>query len=151
VISNLDLEWAWFAGLFEGEGCISLVSRNSVNLRINMTDRDVLERVQSLVGGTIVSIPKEAPQHKPRWVWQVTREDVVRPALARLKPYLMERRGARLAEAERRLAQVRRHGFCQKGLHPLSGENRLASPTGVRCRECNRQRDRERAGGHRHK
>jgi hypothetical protein len=142
MITSLDIEWAWFAGLFEGEGHIGLVGANSVSLRINMTDRDVLERVCALVGGSIVTLAKVNEQ-KQRWCWQVVREDRVRVALERMKPYLMSRRLARLEEAERRLAQVRRHGYCHKG-HRLDAVNLLISPTSRRCRICQREGERAR-------
>src|SRR5512146_946073 len=101
-----DIEWAWLAGLFEGEGHIGLVGQNSVRLMINMTDLDVLERVRDIAGGTIVTVKeKRVPNHwKPKWCWSLGNQDGVRPALERMKPYLLSRRLARLEEAQQRLS-----------------------------------------------
>lgn len=139
-----EIEWAWFAGWFEGEGCIGLTGVHSVRLMAPSTDRDVLERVQHLAGGTIVATKKSSPMHRPKWFWSVGHQDEVRLLLAHLKPYLLSRRLERLEEAEKRLSNVRRHGYCKHG-HPMEGENLYVSPGGQRmCRACAARRDRER-------
>ena len=144
-----DVEWAWFGGWFEGEGSISLTGVHSVRLMASCTDLDVLKRVQRTVGGSISIAKKYEATHRPKWVWYVAHQDKVLPILAALRPYLGARRLARLEEAEKRLSNVRRHGYCKYG-HPMDGENLYVSPHGVRqCRTCNKRRDGKRKAKHR--
>lgn len=54
---NIDQnQFFWLAGLLEGEGCFSVRQdgqRRSPKVLINMTDKDVIERVAALVGSGI--------------------------------------------------------------------------------------------------
>lgn len=113
------IDWAWFAGWFEGEGCIELTGKNSVRLAATSTDLDVLERVQAIAGGTIVPMRNaggggDGYVRKPKWQWYVAHSESVRPILEHLNPYLLSRRLARLEEAKRRLQGVRKHKFYRK-------------------------------------
>lgn len=138
------VEWAWLAGIIEGEGCIAFTGVNSIELRVNMTDFDVVKRCHTMTGvGQIVgpAIHNTNPKAKPSWGWQVARRDAVLLVLDRIEGHLGERRSQRAAEARARLANCRREGFCSKG-HPMSGENLYVSPGGQRmCLTCRRGRD----------
>ena len=66
----------WLAGMLEGEGCFSPArSRTgSVSPRIQVTsvDFDVLERIQSLLGGSICGpLPIRKPTHTPTYSWSL--------------------------------------------------------------------------------
>lgn len=136
--------WEWFAGLFEGEGHIALTGKNSVTLRINMTDKDVLCKVQELVGGTITGPHSFEGNCKDQWYWALTRSEGVSIALKEIQPLLGKRRKARVFEATERLKNVRQNGFCKRG-HPMSGDNLYVSPGGQRqCRTCSAYRDAQR-------
>jgi hypothetical protein len=93
-------EIAWAAGLFEGEGCITQSSGQSV-LRLNSTDLDVLERFHAAVGrGEIYGPYENRPsrfRRKPFWVWVCPRSDAV-DVIAELGPWLGSRRLARARE-----------------------------------------------------
>lgn len=68
-----DVEAAWLAGLFEGEGCISLAGTR-VQLSIAMTDRDVVERFVSMVGyGKVTCRPGKlnGEYKKEMFYWQI--------------------------------------------------------------------------------
>lgn len=43
----------WLAGLLEGEGCFNIRSDNRVRIAVEMTDKDVVERVAKLFGTNV--------------------------------------------------------------------------------------------------
>lgn len=92
---------AWAAGLFEGEGCIS-----DDELRLKMTDEDVVRRFAAVVGlGTIYPpYRSRQPNRRPAWVWVSGRRHDVEVILARFLPYLGVRRATRAREALAALA-----------------------------------------------
>lgn len=131
-----DTSWAWLAGLFEGEGCISFVGVNSVLLTIQMTDRDVIERCAKITGAGNVRGPVIRPGVKDQWYWKVGKVDDILAILDEIEPYFGERRSSRCVIAQERLKLVPRKGFCKRG-HPKSGDNLYISPKGQRhCKEC---------------
>lgn len=98
---------AWAAGLFEGEGSISL-SRGRPRIQIQMSDEDVVRRFHEAVGCGSVSGPSTSPSRhkyaanpKPIWTWQasgfVRKQDVQKTLLA-MWPHLGSRRRARALE-----------------------------------------------------
>lgn len=139
---------AWAAGLFEGEGYVSVQrtarGRPKVRVAINMTDRDVLERFARIMGGHVLG-PYDRGGRKPMFTWQRGGFDVLRDAFARFEPYLGERRTARFREvlalepapgdAPGHYGRDQTH--CKRG-HPLNGPNLYVRPDrGTReCRKC---------------
>lgn len=102
TIWNDPTTLAWFAGLYEGEGCIGAVTKRGsehlvyLQMTVGMTDRDVIERVGIVTGVGHVSgphRPKSAKPHwKDKWIWRVGKSvDVERVAEAIL-PMLGARR-----------------------------------------------------------
>lgn len=99
---------AWAAGLFEGEGCISIRDRPntraagpSARLSLTSTDHDVALRFQRIVGGKLDESPyvrNGFAHHKPIWTWRIENAPGVIQVLRLLRPYLGERRAAK-AEA----------------------------------------------------
>lgn len=103
-----EAEIAWAAGLFEGEGCVSVFptgsGRSGVHLILQSTDHDVLERFQEVVGvGTIYMVNSDRPSRKPSnkqvWRWCVSRAPDSLAVLLAFRPWLGARRGARADEA----------------------------------------------------
>jgi hypothetical protein len=99
VITGLDIAWA--AGLFEGEGTVCKHGgpgrQYGVAARVSMTDRDVLESFQAVVGmGTVRSKTANAwpATRKPVFEWYVTKRAEVEALAVLLGPYLHERRRA---------------------------------------------------------
>jgi hypothetical protein len=91
---------AWAAGLFEGEGCSTWNNRNRrVALTVTSTDLDVIERFYRAVGrvGNINGPyqPKN-PNSKLYWLWTASKHDTVLEVSEMLRPYLGERRLAKL-------------------------------------------------------
>lgn len=94
------MEFMWFVGLFEGEGCISYsdVKRRgttAAHLTIGSTDRDVIERVVALHGGVIHT---HAGTNKPMHCWRLNRRCEVLSLLHRMLPYLSARRASKAVE-----------------------------------------------------
>jgi hypothetical protein len=92
---------AWAAGLFEGEGCVT-VSRNELTTRLPNTDESIVRRFWDVVQVGTVYGPSERRERdgfkrKPFWVWVATKESAL-DALELLGPWLSERRLARAFE-----------------------------------------------------
>ncbi len=92
-----DIDVAWFAGLFEGEGTFKIEKESYAGgLAIQMTDLDVLEKVQSIFGGKVTQSydRKDKPHWKTcyKWSCSVSESDVIVPLLL---PYLGARRKIR--------------------------------------------------------
>lgn len=92
----MSAELAWVAGIFEGEGSIintSAGGRMQRRLVIQMTDKDVLDRVADIVGGSVFG-PTLREGYKPIWVWRVSRWCDIERVLLAMLPWLCERRRA---------------------------------------------------------
>lgn len=95
---------AWAAGLFDGEGSVSLVD-GWLKLQLKMTDRGAVERFARIVTGPDRVLgpyvnrtgDKDGYPRKDFYMW-VSRVGEGRPILTRLWPYLSEFRRARARE-----------------------------------------------------
>lgn len=113
-------DWAWLAGLFEGEGSVKdnnswNPNAHSVVISITSTDFDVIERIHSLTGVGKVVFRKRANAKHPKWkpvkTWRVGARDDVIFILEGIGPWLLSRRGKRVDEALDRVRQVRDYVF----------------------------------------
>lgn len=139
-----DQEWAWLAGIFEGEGCIVFTGKNSVTLSIGMTDRDVIDRVLELVGRGTIYRNKPKRGYRPQFHWKVGHQDDVRFVLRGIRPWLGKRRGDKADGAMERMKKLRKPGHCKRG-HRMAGKNLYVGPQGERqCRACVKVREQER-------
>jgi hypothetical protein len=147
-----ELANAWAAGLFEGEGSIEINRgeerrANNVRLRLNTTDRDVLERFSAVAGvGSIrecraPSLTTANPHWKTIWGWSMGQADECRRLLNEWLPHLGERRSMRALEALALLDSKEEFDYrtCYCGKHFKSkgrggdGE-RIGSYCSTRCR-----------------
>lgn len=98
--SSKETDWAWAAGLFEGEGSISLSKGGAVRLKLGMTDHDVVLRFAEVVGGGSVYHREEMRQvhWKACTYWETQKLALVQKIMERLLPYLGSRRTARWEE-----------------------------------------------------
>ena len=96
---------AWAAGVYEGEGTITLSSKTyrykgelcnrksrPMQLRIGMTDLDIIERLQDIMGGYIFYGTPYKSHHKPNYVLCITRAGEIMTNIGMMWPYLGERR-----------------------------------------------------------
>lgn len=95
---------AWLAGLFEGEGCISLRDYISdaeprFNLIIKMTDEDVIRRAHGVAGIGCVGGPyMEKAGTKPCWRWSAWNNQNCVALLYAMYPFLGSRRRGKICE-----------------------------------------------------
>lgn len=143
-----DINVAWAAGLFEGEGTTFLTkprmrgqtaySRQCV-VALVMTDEDIVRRFAVVVGVGSVHVRSKRPPRKTAYQWTVSDAADVLHVLGLLWPYLGERRQERAAEVMEHAATLVEHrGFCKRG-HDLSDPQHLYvhKKTGKRhCRTC---------------
>lgn len=138
---------AWLAGLFEGEGCIALVKQNRGVRRalfVGSTDRDVLDKVQSIAGAGTIREMKVRGNRKRAWRWEVQDWENVCRIGRMILPHLCTRR----REKMRLLLNsppTRGVGKCRKG-HALVGQTAdvyLRPGRTPQCAVCARQRTAE--------
>ena len=82
---------AWLAGLFEGEGCMSIAKNGGTRLTIRMTDLDIIQRVDAMFPSTKMQIvvPQRTlagNQPKTQYTWRISRPETVREILELLLP-----------------------------------------------------------------
>ena len=101
---STEAEWAWAAGLFEGEGSIIVKRqgrRKVLALSLKMTDEDVVRRLHGIVGGVVFGPYQyqqdDGSERKPWWLW---RNDGVDPSrvIRQMWPWLGARRRAKAEE-----------------------------------------------------
>jgi hypothetical protein len=76
-----DPEVAWAAGVFEGEGTITH-SRGRLNIRLKMTDEEVVYSFASIVKfgevyGPYQPSEEDGHRRKPYWVWVACEYDAL--------------------------------------------------------------------------
>lgn len=100
MTQDREITIAWAAGLFDGEGSISIVG-NRVQTVIEMTDLDLLERVQKNFGGKIYKLKTRQEHWKQAWRWQISSTKKAVEFLEIIYPYLGVRRKHKVDEAKR--------------------------------------------------
>ncbi len=112
------VNYAYAAGLYEGEGS---VSRNGTSLKIHLgtTDEDVAHRFVETLGLGKVYGPYEAHPNslgvKPHWEVSIWGAGPVMTAAARMWPYLGQRRRERFADMLAWWSQGKPRGFYHRG------------------------------------
>lgn len=162
MLDMSDRDLGWLAGILEGEGCFAMAwdlrrKRRQVQVRVCMTDEDVVRRCQSISGlGTLTpqkpSTAWNKPHHKPIWRWYVGRATDIHDLLTLVYPLMGARRQERIAEClalVKNVVPAEERTHCPHG-HPYSGENLIVNERGHRkCRACITAR--QRASYHRDK
>ena len=88
----LETDIAWAAGLLEGEGSfLQKSTRKTILVTCQMTDLDVLQRLQRIFGGSIYATAKVKAHHKDSWRWQVIGVKAAE-TMELVKPYMLSRR-----------------------------------------------------------
>lgn len=96
-------ECAWAAGLLEGEGCFDLNNpsrqRCYPKIRMETTDPDVAYRLREVLScGTIFPRKSRNTRHKNTVVFQITRSAAAADTMRALRPWMGQRRGAKIDE-----------------------------------------------------
>jgi len=85
-------EFAWAAGIFEGEGCLAKKATGWM-LQVRMTDVDVIDHIASVWDVTYRMETKKAkPHYKPTAVIQISKRDTIFEIVSEMYPYLGARR-----------------------------------------------------------
>ena len=93
-----EAEWAWVAGLFEGEGTVGAYSVDTSNrlyikIRISMSDESPPAQAQQFTGlGILCSYISSRQDAKRMYEWRVSGIEQVTEVYSRLSPYLSHRR-----------------------------------------------------------
>jgi hypothetical protein len=96
---------AWAAGLFDGEGCITLYRRTkcisrTCSLVLSMTDEDLVYRFKEVVKVGTVSFRKaKNPAYKDQWAWNTQKRQDIITVLKLLHPWFGSRRAQKASEA----------------------------------------------------
>ena len=85
----MNTKIAYFAGFFDGEGCVTVGLNGGIALGIVNTSLEVLTALQLGFGGSIS--PRKQIVNKPQFVWRVYGDDAVRIA-KELIPFSIEKR-----------------------------------------------------------
>ena len=93
---NKDLQIAWAAGLFEGEGYITR-NKGYPKIGLTMTDKDVVNKFVALFALGKVRT-RERPPCKTQYEWQISGKQC-KVILEQLLPYLGERRAYKALNA----------------------------------------------------
>lgn len=97
VVSCVESEnLYWAAGLLEGEGSFQVSSSTSTPfISCGMTDLDVLERLQEILGGNLYGPFQGRDHHKPSWTWMLKGRASV-SVMELLKPLMGSRRQSQI-------------------------------------------------------
>lgn len=89
-----DPEIAWLAGIIEGEGSIMVGGDGRCKISVQMTDLDIIERLQMTTGlGQVYVNQGTARSHyKPTHRWTVGHRSSVRHIVTAIRPWLGYRR-----------------------------------------------------------
>ncbi len=147
-------DFAWAAGLFDGEGCLS-----DGRLILTNTDKSLVARFAAIFPGGLWKTTVPTGRLR-RYDYVIARLEPFQHAVASMWAWLSDRRKAAAAKAllTKRGQRLDRWGqLCQKGLHQLSGDNvivggrRENGKSFRRCRAClstwNKQRNPSTTGG----
>ena len=97
-----EIEFAWAAGIIDGEGCLIIQPRqpkkahwsieHRLTLRVKMCHRPTLDRLHQIFGvGGVFPRKKQQEHHLQPWEWLVYRLDAI-SVVETILPYLMTKR-----------------------------------------------------------
>ena len=94
-----ELEWAWVAGIIEGEGCVAHYEKfRQTYLAVEMKDLDILERLQRITNLGNIRKKSARGNSKETYLWSVQNKPGVKLICERILPYMGERRTAKMKE-----------------------------------------------------
>jgi hypothetical protein len=117
VEKNRALKLAWAAGLYEGEGSLSVwVRKDGVTvpkMQMRSTDEDVVRRFATIMGRGAVTGPHfdGNPKHRPIWRWQLSSWPYVEAVTDSFWPYLGRRRRGQIDQVFARAPERNRFGW----------------------------------------
>ena len=94
---NSEQEFFWFIGILEGEGCFSKTPSSPL-VNVHMTDQDTMKRVAMLMGTDLES--QQPPGNRKIAYTARIYGDLALSLMRKVKPYMSERRQARINEVQ---------------------------------------------------
>ncbi len=98
MTTHIDYQFAWAAGLFEGEGSVLPPQSTGTTPKIQLTttDKDIAYRYRDVVGGTVYGpIERQNKEWKDVYRHQLSGWNNVKEVYLKFQPYLGERRSER--------------------------------------------------------
>ena len=90
--ANLSLtEWAWLAGILEGEGCFAITG-GYPRITLKMTDEDIVNRVAQFFEASVWHRKRPDPKHKDIYHTQVGKTKLLHYIISNIWSYLGQRR-----------------------------------------------------------
>jgi hypothetical protein len=80
-------DYAWLAGIIDGEGCITVNKQLNLWVQVGMTHRPTMERLLDF-GGTLRNHTSQSAKWRQRFMWVVTGQDAV-DLLKKTMPYMV--------------------------------------------------------------
>lgn len=115
-----DMEY--YAGLFDAEGCVSLMTSGHMRIRLNNTRKEVPELFQTSFGGTIYKEPRES--NKTIWSWYLTPEEVENFCVKMIPYCVVKRKQLELLLFYKRSARLERREIRKEFVHKISAEKK---------------------------
>ena len=92
-------EWAWIAGIIEGEGCFSTTTKNPHPIfNLQMVDEDIVKRFADLLGVKYAHRVSKNDKHKDVYQVAVRRRQFIEWLVQNIYPWMGIRRRAKLDE-----------------------------------------------------
>lgn len=147
-----EAEWAWIAGLLEGEGSFGLTDGTRPRVEINMTDYDVILRIANLLQvGKLQDVPRAKYGSKDSLHLDIRKARDAVWVMQSVLPWMGNRRAMKITqilsawEASPTPLAPGDRTHCPKG-HEYTEENTYRQPVskrhpsgGRRCRTCVRK------------
>ncbi len=90
-------DWAWVAGLLEGEGCFSFTGAGRFpRITLQMTDEDIIKRVADYFDVSYGHRPAKTSKHKDVYQLAITKTSKLIDCYTNLYPFLGKRRRQKL-------------------------------------------------------
>jgi hypothetical protein len=84
--------WAWFAGLYEGEGSVGVARKGGCWLEVSTTDQDVACRAAALIGAAIYTSSRAKESWKILYRVRISKRILLHRIAPEILPWLGERR-----------------------------------------------------------
>ena len=95
------IELAYMAGLFDGEGCISISSHKDrhchLHCIVNIAGKEIPDLFKADFGGCVIKIKKAKDYHQQVWCWTICSNNAVRFLFAILPYWRIKTEEAKLA------------------------------------------------------
>jgi hypothetical protein len=134
-----EIEIAYLAGLFDGEGCIHIKKTRrpdtpcgvqyALQTSVRMTNKNAVDKFYNAFGGHVYPCSKRFPWHKDMWQW-IALSSIAQVFLMDTMPYLIVKKDeAKLAlefqvEKKRTVGQKGIKGFARKTTEEIKKEEK---------------------------